>query len=157
MEPESSSKIWIWVLISVATILIVVAAVYFVLQKVEPKSEKRDSISQSSRNEQADSLEFTLDLKKNYVGTMKSENGSIQSVLLDIRSINIQLNSFEYTMNVGVQSKSVSTGSLDFIKSTIYSTEFGELSFRVQQQGRIVLINSNPNIYPKFELYEELK
>ncbi len=158
MERESNTKIWIWAIIIVATILIVITAVYLVLSKIEPEKEK-DSLLEKTELDKSRSgtLEFALDLQKNYVGTLKTENGSVQAVLLEIKNINKQLNSFDYSMNIGVQSKSVSTGSLDFIKSTIYSTEFGELSFRIDQNGRIILINANPNIYPKFELFEELK
>ncbi len=160
MEQENKSQIWIWVAISIATVLVVVVAAYFVLNKIDPKesvSVNQKPDSPTFGEQYLDSMKFEIDLQKNYVGTKTDNNGSVNALLLQIKNVNKQLNSFDYVLNVGVQSRNSASGTIDFNKATIYSTEFGELTFRVDSVGRILLNNKDKNIYPKFELSEEIK
>ena len=159
MEQENKSQLWIWIAISAATILVVVVAVYFVLNKINPK-ETDSSLKQDSptfNENYLDSLRFEIDLQKNYVGTKTEENGSISALLLSIKNLNKQLNSFDYDINIGVRSRNSASGTVDFNRAVIYSTEFGELEFQVDSIGRIHLKNKEKNIYPKYDLSEEIK
>lgn len=156
LSTNSKNQRLTWILVSASIALILLVGLYLLyIAFTEDNSKNHKTISQNTALIQ--NAPNINDFLKGFTGTRETLDGSIEAVLLDIKSIDTTNKSFEFTLNIGLSQKINGFGTINLDKKVLNADVIGELVFTIDSLNRIYL-NSSPNSNSnKFNLIEELK
>lgn len=153
----NKNQLWLWFSILLAAILIITVVIYLLVSNILNIDSKGNiTKSQDTIKYERETKLTQYDIIKTYAGTRESIDGSIETVLFDINSIDTVSDSFEFTLNIGLSKKIKGYGNINLKQRKINADVIGELVIIIDNNGRVKLKSVN-EMSNKYNLIEEAK
>lgn len=167
-EPKQAffrnKQVVIWLIILSATLLVVAALLIYLVQDttefrtVDVPIEESEKLLDLTKpeGETSDFFQISImDFAQSYTGTRESIDGSIEPVLLELKNIDQDLLTCEFTLNIGVTKKYRGIAYIDLLTRQISSDAIGILKFSARKDGRISLVTADTTRTIKYNLIQE--
>lgn len=136
----TKSQLTIWILILVATVLIIGTLVYLLVSKVSgTKVEQLTNLETTKQNP----IQY-FELVKDYSGIKRTSSG-LTPAMLSISKVDSANKSFFFALNISTSEYYQDSGFIDLNYNRLSTTKMGDLSISRDTNNRIVLATSLNN------------